>query len=226
VEARFLVINLNLEIFLTTVFINICVPDFLVSHGKMTEPEARRIFHQIVGAVHYLHENHIVHRDLKAENLLLDAQLDIKLAGVYTIICSLSLYAPCYKKWNFKILFTKTSTIIICPFSQTLALATVFSLVKCSQHGAAVPHMLLLNSLRESSMMVPRQTSGCVSIKSELMKITVKFLFLQSLGVVLYVLVCGALPFDGETLQTLKARVIDGKVRIPFFMSSGTNILY
>jgi serine/threonine protein kinase len=57
-------------------------PDFLVSHGKMTEPEARRIFHQIVGAVHYLHENHIVHRDLKAENLLLDAQLDIKLAGL------------------------------------------------------------------------------------------------------------------------------------------------
>lgn len=60
-------------------------PDFLVSHGKMTEPEARRIFHQIVGAVHYLHENHIVHRDLKAENLLLDAQLDIKLAGLYLI---------------------------------------------------------------------------------------------------------------------------------------------
>jgi serine/threonine protein kinase len=81
------------------------LPDFLVSHGKMTEPEARRIFHQIVGAVHYLHENHIVHRDLKAENLLLDAQLDIKLAGVYTIICFLSLYAFCYKKWNFKILF-------------------------------------------------------------------------------------------------------------------------
>jgi hypothetical protein len=86
--------------------------------------------------------------------------------------------------------------------------------------------MLLLNSLRESSMMVPRQTSGCVSIISELRKITIKFFFLQSLGVVLYVLVCGALPFDGETLQTLKARVIDGKVRIPFFMSSGTNILY
>jgi hypothetical protein len=85
--------------------------------------------------------------------------------------------------------------------------------------------MLLLNSLRESSTMGRRQTSGYVSFLSELMQITNKFVFPQSLGVVLYVLVCGALPFDGETLQTLKARVIDGKVRIPFFMSSGTHVL-
>lgn len=45
--------------------------------------------------------------------------------------------------------------------------------------------------------------------------------FGQSLGVVLYVLVCGALPFDGSTLQNLRARVLSGKFRIPFFMSTG-----
>ena len=44
---------------------------------------------------------------------------------------------------------------------------------------------------------------------------------LQSLGVVLYVLVCGALPFDGSTLQNLRSRVLDGRFRIPFFMSTG-----
>lgn len=44
---------------------------------------------------------------------------------------------------------------------------------------------------------------------------------MQSLGVVLYVLVCGALPFDGSTLQNLRARVLSGKFRIPFFMSTG-----
>lgn len=43
---------------------------------------------------------------------------------------------------------------------------------------------------------------------------------LQSLGVVLYVLVCGALPFDGSTLQSLRDRVLSGRFRIPFFMSS------
>ncbi|XP_014253712.1 myb-like protein P isoform X2 [Cimex lectularius] len=42
----------------------------------------------------------------------------------------------------------------------------------------------------------------------------------QSLGVVLYVLVCGALPFDGSTLHTLRDRVLSGRFRIPYFMSS------
>ena len=40
------------------------------------------------------------------------------------------------------------------------------------------------------------------------------------MGVVLYVLVCGALPFDGQTLPDLKRRVLQGRFRIPFFMSS------
>jgi len=43
----------------------------------------------------------------------------------------------------------------------------------------------------------------------------------QSLGVVLYVLVCGALPFDGATMQLLRSVVVSGKFRIPFFMSAG-----
>lgn len=47
--------------------------------------------------------------------------------------------------------------------------------------------------------------------------------FFQSLGVVLYVLVCGALPFDGCSLQALRDRVLSGRFRIPYFMSSGKN---
>lgn len=47
----------------------------------MSEVEARRMFHQIVAAVNYCHKRNVVHRDLKAENLLLDFKMDIKLAG-------------------------------------------------------------------------------------------------------------------------------------------------
>lgn len=46
-------------------------------------------------------------------------------------------------------------------------------------------------------------------------------ILLQSLGVVLYVLVCGALPFGGKNLQTLRSQVLSGKFRIPFFMTGG-----
>ena len=40
----------------------------------------------------------------------------------------------------------------------------------------------------------------------------------------LYVLVVGALPFDGSTLQALSSRVLSGKFRIPYFMSEGKKV--
>jgi len=52
----------------------------------MTEKEARRIFRQILAAVKYCHDNCVVHRDLKAENLLLDAKMNIKLAGLFMLL--------------------------------------------------------------------------------------------------------------------------------------------
>lgn len=54
--------------------------DYLVAHGRMKEKEARAKFRQIVSAVQYCHQKRIVHRDLKAENLLLDGDMNIKIA--------------------------------------------------------------------------------------------------------------------------------------------------
>lgn len=54
--------------------------DYIVKHGKLKEPEARRFFQQIVSGVDYCHRHMIVHRDLKPENLLLDKFLNVKIA--------------------------------------------------------------------------------------------------------------------------------------------------
>jgi carbon catabolite-derepressing protein kinase len=54
--------------------------DYIVQNGKMREDEARRFFQQIICAVEYCHRHKIVHRDLKPENLLLDENLNVKIA--------------------------------------------------------------------------------------------------------------------------------------------------
>ncbi|XP_038635263.1 serine/threonine-protein kinase SIK3 homolog isoform X1 [Scyliorhinus canicula] len=137
--------------------------DHLVAHGRMAEKEARKKFKQIVAAVHFCHCRNIVHRDLKAENLLLDANLNIKIAD-----------------FGFSNIFTP---------GQLLK-------TWCGSPPYAAPELF-----------EGKEYDGP--------KVDI-----WSLGVVLYVLVCGALPFDGSTLQNLRARVLSGKFRIPFFMST------
>ncbi|KAL3869069.1 hypothetical protein ACJMK2_041795 [Sinanodonta woodiana] len=54
--------------------------DYIVKHGKLKEEEARRFFQQIISGVDYCHRHMVVHRDLKPENLLLDSNLNVKIA--------------------------------------------------------------------------------------------------------------------------------------------------
>lgn len=54
--------------------------DYLYAHGRMPENMACGVFRKLVSAVHYGHEKGIVHRDLKAQNVLFDTQMSAKLA--------------------------------------------------------------------------------------------------------------------------------------------------
>ncbi|KAM5275448.1 serine/threonine-protein kinase SIK1 isoform 1-T1 [Hipposideros larvatus] len=136
--------------------------DYLTSHGHLSEEEARKTFWQILSAVEYCHSHHIVHRDLKTENLLLDGNMDIKLAD--------------FGFGNFYKLGEPLNTW-------------------CGSPPYAAPEVF-----------EGKEYEG-------------PQLDIWSLGVVLYVLVCGSLPFDGPSLPALRQRVLEGRFRIPFFMS-------
>ncbi|KAG8680320.1 hypothetical protein FRC08_016387 [Ceratobasidium sp. 394] len=54
--------------------------DYLVSRGRLPEPEALNYFKQIIFGLDYCHRFNISHRDLKPENILLDKNMNIKIA--------------------------------------------------------------------------------------------------------------------------------------------------
>ncbi|XP_076943507.1 CBL-interacting serine/threonine-protein kinase 4-like [Bidens hawaiensis] len=52
----------------------------LIRHRRMKEPTARFYFQQLVSALNFCHENGVMHRDLKPQNILLDKDGNLKLS--------------------------------------------------------------------------------------------------------------------------------------------------
>ena len=136
--------------------------DYLVAHGKMKEDVAKKHFRQIVSAVDHCHNLKIIHRDLKAENILLDDKMNVKVAD-----------------FGFSTQFRDDSKLN----------------TWCGSPPYACPELYLGQEYFGPEVDI------------------------WSLGVILYVLVCGSLPFDGSSLPKLRAKILSGKFKAPYHMS-------
>ena len=48
-------------------------------HGTLDEEKGKIIFRQVVEGIGHCHENKILHRDIKLDNILLDCNLGVKI---------------------------------------------------------------------------------------------------------------------------------------------------
>lgn len=53
--------------------------DIIASKGKLSEAQGRKLFQQLIDGVSYCHSKGVFHRDLKLENVLLDAKGNVKI---------------------------------------------------------------------------------------------------------------------------------------------------
>lgn len=67
--------------------------EYLVNYGALPESVAVRIFYELVNGVFFLHNWGIVHRDLKLENILIDADMHLKIADFGMATLELVRYA-------------------------------------------------------------------------------------------------------------------------------------
>ncbi|KDR86014.1 hypothetical protein GALMADRAFT_205245 [Galerina marginata CBS 339.88] len=137
--------------------------NYIVANGRMDEPRARRFFQQIISGIEYSHRLKIVHRDLKPENVLLDDDLNVKIAD-----------------------FGLSNEISDGDFLTT----------SCGSPNYAAPEVI----------------RGGVYAGPEI--------DVWSSGVILYVMLCGRLPFEDDDVQVLFSKISQGNFHMPSYLSS------
>ncbi|KAI3644222.1 hypothetical protein MP228_010386 [Amoeboaphelidium protococcarum] len=124
--------------------------DYIVTHKRVREKEARWFFRQVLSAVDYCHQNSVIHRDLKPENLLLASDKTIKIID-----------------FGFGNVYQQDSLLD----------------TYCGSPFYASPEML----------------KGIKYIGPEV--------DIWSLGVILFALLCGHLPFDDDNMKELYRKI-------------------
>ncbi|EGV91711.1 5'-AMP-activated protein kinase catalytic subunit alpha-2 [Cricetulus griseus] len=167
--------------------------DYICKHGRVEEVEARRLFQQILSAVDYCHRHMVVHRDLKPENVLLDAQMNAKIAD----------FADEF--WVIQPMMYNGGT--------TLLKQIVFFPWELKTFVTSDQSLIFGNVLLGNGSIVERQDRNNKRLYAG------PEVDIWSCGVILYALLCGTLPFDDEHVPTLFKKIRGGVFYIPEYLN-------
>lgn len=174
------------------------------TNGAFDENRAKHVFGQLIEAVAYLHENKIVHRDLKCENLLLTTTLE-----------DMHMVNPTIDLSKFKDGGSGSSVSRGPNAIKPLPLSSTF-----------LPEnvKLLLTDFGFSKIIKEREEksrSFCGSAAYAAPEIIQGIPYTPnchdtwSLGVVLFIMVCGTMPYDDSNVRQMVKEQLAHKIRFP-----------
>ncbi|XP_005112699.1 serine/threonine-protein kinase NIM1 [Aplysia californica] len=132
------------------------------SEGRLPEPDAKCVFAQLVAAIEHMHDNNIIHRDLKAENVF----------------------------------YASANRVMIGDFGfSTIARSHETLNTFCGSPPYAAPELF--------------KDEHYYGV----------FVDIWALGILLYFIVTGLMPFRAETVAKLKKCILDGSYTVPSYVS-------